>query len=339
MLETAAYTDKARRDHNEDSYLLDDGLHLYVVADGVGGLSAGEVASQLVCEALQQHVAAGDDLEHAILSAHEAVAQAVIEGKGKPGMASTVVVALLKDNEWHLSWVGDSRIYVWDGELKQLSKDHSYVESLYDAGQITLEETETHPRKNVITQAIGGNRESVEVSHNRLAVKERQVLLLCSDGLSGEIDGSLMIEQLSSDEPVQAVAKNLVVAAFDAGGKDNITCAVIRVTAINDVSNSIDSPTIVYRLFDRVLNKFVDTCRSAEQEGSATITDGNVSSLAEAVFDDTTDQTSIIRVSPKAPEDIIEGTKKSRDTDANKSSYFIYVVVILIVLAAILLLK
>lgn len=333
MLETAAYTDKARRDHNEDAYLIDDELGLYVVADGVGGLSAGEVASQIVCQQLRQHVEAGQSLEQAVTAAHGSIDKAVQRGEGKSGMASTVVVAQLQKHQWQLAWVGDSRIYVWDGELKQLSKDHSYVESLYDAGQISLEETETHPRKNVITQAIGGNRESVDVTQNVLALAAGQVLLLCSDGLSGEIDGALMIAQLSSGKDVSAVAKGLVRAAYDAGGKDNITCIVIRVAEdLENLSEVAPVSAQVYRVYDQVLGRFVGINNTADAVDNATVTDGSVALLDDR---DDADQTAIIRAAPKQADATTSKKMAQNDGIPFKLSYYWFAAALVIAFAVI----
>lgn len=340
MLEIAAYTDKARRDHNEDAYLIDEDLDLFVVADGVGGLSAGEVASQIVCEEIRSQVSLGENLEKAINGAHTSIDEAVKRGDGKSGMASTVVAAQLSGQRWQLAWVGDSRIYVWDGELKQLSKDHSYVESLYDAGQITLEETDTHPRKNVITQAIGGNRDSIDVAHNALAIEAGQILLLCSDGLSGEVNGGQMIELLSSGNEATVIAKKLVRAAYDNGGKDNITCIVVRLPSTLEADNDIPAiATQVFRRYDQVLNRFVGANDSTKSAENVTITDGEPVSLDSHNENEDLDQTAIIRVAPKSPDNVNDTTSAKGDDSHIKPIYWLFFAAMIILLAVIIFLK
>ena len=229
MIEIAGYTDKARRKHNEDSYLVDENKQLYIVADGVGGAEAGEVASALACDVIADEVAAGNSLGDAILTAHSSVLEAAERGEGRQGMATTVVGFHFDELKYTVGWIGDSRAYLWDGRLNLLSRDHSYVEMLYEQGHITLEETNTHPQKNIITQAVGGrDMPTLEVGFNEGTLGPNQVLLLCSDGLTGELDEREILDFLDSGKEVSAIARGLVEAAVDAGGRDNITVIVIR---------------------------------------------------------------------------------------------------------------
>lgn len=294
MLESAGYTDKARRQHNEDAYLLNDELNLYVVADGVGGLQAGEVASQLVCEVVAQQVQQGASLETAILTAHTEVSAAAERGEGRSGMASTVVVVRFDGSDYELAWVGDSRIYLWDGELKLLTKDHSYVQSLYDAGQITLAETDTHPKKNVITQAVGSGAAEIKVASNRGTLAQGQSLLLCSDGVSGELTGKQLVEKMSSKAAAAQISKELVQCAVQAGGKDNATCVYVRASetdvAATDEQTARSFSPQVFRTYDAANDSYI-----GEQKSQAAQNDAD-----ENIANTPVEQTTIVRVAPKA---------------------------------------
>lgn len=226
-LDIGASTHVGRRDHNEDSYLIDRELGLVIVADGVGGHQSGEVASAITCEVMQREIAAGCDLRTAIERANAGVLAAVQSGRGKAGMASTVVAARLTSSGYELAWVGDSRIYLWDGKLRLLSRDHSYVEQQVAAGLITREEARTHPRRNVILQAVGTATGSLEIGTNRGRLAPGSCLLLCSDGITDPLDSPQLCELLGSDGDAQQISQRLVDAAFQAGGTDNITALLV----------------------------------------------------------------------------------------------------------------
>jgi len=290
LLEAAGYTDKARRQHNEDAYFLNDAIGLFIVADGVGGLEAGEVASNLICDTINLRIIGGSSLEHAIAAAHVEVAASVSRGEGKPGMASTVVVARFTGGDYELAWVGDSRIYLWDGQLKLLTKDHSYVQALYDAGQITLEETDTHPKKNVITQAVGGAADTISISSNRGTLGSGESLLLCSDGVSGEVTGEQLIDCMSASSAPEEIAKNLVACALEAGGKDNATCVFVRSMASEPGAEDETTARVVkpdvYRTYNQSESRYVSV-----PAGRADAPEASAAQLA--------DSTSIIRAAPK----------------------------------------
>ncbi|MFK8019902.1 MAG: PP2C family serine/threonine-protein phosphatase [Pseudomonadales bacterium] len=292
MLEAAGYTDKAQRQHNEDAYFLNDDIGLYIVADGVGGLEAGEVASNLICDTVNQRIVSGSSLEHAIAAAHVEIAASVSRGEGKQGMASTIVVARFTGGDYELAWVGDSRIYLWDGQLKLLTKDHSYVQALYDAGQITLEETDTHPKKNVITQAVGGAAETISISSNRGTLGGGESLLLCSDGVSGEVTGAQLIEHMSGSSAPEEVAKNLVGCAIDAGGKDNATGVYVRAMSEAGDAEEATARVIkpdVYRTYNQSESRYVAVPTGVAE--APEVLGANASQVA--------DSTSIIRAAPK----------------------------------------
>jgi serine/threonine protein phosphatase PrpC len=221
-------THVGQRRHNEDAFLLDPQLGLAVVADGVGGHQAGEVASAITCEVIQREVAAGHSIADGIRAANREVMSAVALGRGKAGMASTVVVAQFRGADYELAWVGDSRAYLWDGQLRLLTRDHSYVQTLLAKGQITLAQARNHPRKNVIVQAVGLQEDDkLEVGINRGRLSPGQLLLLCSDGLSDVLDSPAMVEILRERQSVRAVCEQLVETAVQSGGRDNITVILL----------------------------------------------------------------------------------------------------------------
>jgi protein phosphatase len=234
MLSYAAKTDIGnQRANNEDCYLADPGLNLWVMADGVGGQDAGEVASQIVCNVIQSEVQLGHGLEDAINMAHQTVKASPSDGVGTPGMASTVVVLLVHGSEFQVSWVGDSRAYLWsDGQLAQLTHDQSLVQRLLDENVITEEQAKNHPRRNLVIQAIGQpNLETVEVETSRGPFKEDDIILLCSDGLSDYVtdDEIKALVQAADNETV--LVDQLVSAALATEGKDNITVLAVNMQA------------------------------------------------------------------------------------------------------------
>lgn len=216
------------RSHNEDALLIEPGAGLVMVADGVGGHQAGEVASQIACEVLARELAAGRDLEAAIHRANREVSAAAATGRGKPGMATTVVAAQFHGSNYQLCWVGDSRAYLWNGRLKLLTRDHSYVEALLEQGQITPEEARNHPRKNVILQAVGLQGENtLQVGSKWGDLSPGAVLMLCSDGLSDVVDSDHLAMILGRGQTLEARSEALVRAAVEAGGRDNVTVALV----------------------------------------------------------------------------------------------------------------
>jgi serine/threonine protein phosphatase PrpC len=225
----AGATHQGRRKHNEDSFYVDNELGLYIVADGVGGQDAGEVASALVCSEISAQVKAGKSLGQAIDCANQAIARAVAKGLGKVGMASTVVALLIKDDLFEIAWLGDSRIFVWDGKLKLISRDHSLVESMLASGEITVEEAAAHPKKNVILAALGGGDANINFSQNGGVLRAGSRFLLCSDGVSDVVPVADVFQCLATAQSEQEAADQLVQAAVDAQGKDNITAVVVAI--------------------------------------------------------------------------------------------------------------
>ena len=219
------------RSHNEDSYLA--ASPLFCVCDGMGGHAAGEVASAIAVETIAKTGPKSADaaqLAASIEAANAAIIEAAINGVGRPGMGCTATAAYIEGTTLAIAHVGDSRAYLLhEGTLIRVTRDHSYVEELVDAGEITADEARTHPNRSVITRALGSDP-AMYADHFTLNVEEGDRLILCSDGMSGMIpDGEIeRIAQQSST--AQICTDNLVDAALAAGGSDNVTVVVVDIT-------------------------------------------------------------------------------------------------------------
>ncbi len=212
---------------NEDSYLALPPV--YAVADGMGGHGAGDVASALAIEALISCARSRPLSADAVLAALEAANRAIIARDEADGMGTTVTgLALLEAGGGHLMVfnVGDSRVYrLAGGRFDQVTVDHSEVQELVLAGVLTREQARTHPRRNVVTRALGGDP-VLRADHWLLPALSGDRYLLCSDGLYSELSDEAIVGQLAIDDAQRAAAA-LVAAANDAGGHDNITAVVV----------------------------------------------------------------------------------------------------------------
>jgi protein phosphatase len=226
------------RDHNEDSFLADEGL--FVVADGVGGHKAGEVASQTAVETIKREFRdpTTDGLVDAVKTANRTVWNLAEANPDQRGMGTTLTALALvdEDGEERLAVVnvGDSRAYLLQhGELEQLTEDHSLVEQLVREGQLTPEEAQVHPQRSIITRALGLDPD-VEVDSWELTPYKGDRILLCSDGLTNEVSDDEIASTLRTVSDPDEAAHQLVHAARDHGGSDNITCVVVDVVDDND---------------------------------------------------------------------------------------------------------
>jgi protein phosphatase len=217
---------------------------LYVVADGVGGAQAGEVASGIVCATIENRVRAGGCLAEALEQAHAEVLAAASTAESLTGAASTAVAVHLAGASLQLAWVGDSRAYLWDGELKLLSKDHSLVQQLVDTAQLDFADMEQHPRKNVITQALGSRNGAPTAASKQGHLRTPCVLMLCSDGVSGELTEQELMDTLSSNRSAEVCARTLVEAAVNGGGQDNASCIIIRLPELE--APPANEPTLAF---------------------------------------------------------------------------------------------
>lgn len=228
------------RQLNEDAYAIVPHQELFgvaVVADGMGGHLAGEVASALAVEAVVKHISEhtsqditdpNELLVGAIKEANTAVHQRALSQQGLSGMGTTLMVSLLDAQQIYLGHIGDSRAYLLQaGELRQVTDDHTLVNELYKNGQITWEEALHHPQRNIVTRAVGTD-ERVQADLLRLEWSEGDLFLLCSDGLTNMVEDRLISDILRSDLSLAAKVDALLDKAILAGGHDNITVVLVQ---------------------------------------------------------------------------------------------------------------
>jgi PPM family protein phosphatase len=219
-----------RRELNEDTYYADASLGLWLVADGMGGHEFGEVASALARDVVVREVRNGKNLTIAIRNADEEIIHQSKRRAESLPMGTTMVAVKINGNKFELAWVGDSRAYLWNGQLRQISSDHSYVQELIDQGAITAEQARTHPHRNVVTQALGvTDPENLKVETLAGEFRAGNQILLCSDGLTEEVDDLTISTLLSrKDLSAQECVDQLISAALDGGGSDNVSVILLR---------------------------------------------------------------------------------------------------------------
>jgi serine/threonine protein phosphatase PrpC len=232
IVEHAGRTDVGRqRTANEDDFVL--APPFFAVADGMGGAKAGEVASAMATEVFEGEHDSGEPAEvqlaRILREANRRIYDLAVADESHRGMGTTLTAAKVTGDEISLGHVGDSRAYrMRDGELEQLTKDHSLVAELERSGQITAEAAEHHPQRSIITRALGPEPD-VEVDTYTLSGRDGDVFLLCSDGLTSMISDEEIGSILRSADSLDAAADALVRAANQSGGKDNITVVLFRV--------------------------------------------------------------------------------------------------------------
>jgi len=220
-----------RREHNEDTYYADANLGLWLVADGMGGHEHGEVASALARDTLVREVGKGAALIPAIqLADEEIIRHSTKRSEALPMGTTIAALRITGERDFEVAWVGDSRVYLWNNGLKQLSQDHSYVQELIDQGAITSEQARNHPHRNVVTQALGvTDPQSLRVASMRGELNPGMQLLICSDGLTEEVKDSAIAAIVGRTElSAQECVDHLVLAALDGGGSDNVTVILVR---------------------------------------------------------------------------------------------------------------
>ncbi len=237
----AGLSDRGRvRARNEDRWTADVERGLFVVSDGIGGATAGELASEIVIEALPalifERLSGLENPEGPETVERVRAALAELSDKlrkesagrlGLEGMGATVVVALVEDRAALVAHMGDSRAYLWrEHTLKLLTHDHSLVQALIDAGEITVEQAADHPARGRLTRHIGMEGDPLPEAR-RLELRAGDRLLLCTDGLTGMLDDPLLLLILNEQPDPEAACRALVDAANEAGGTDNITALVV----------------------------------------------------------------------------------------------------------------
>lgn len=238
------HTGRQRRG-NEDSYFAR--APVFAVADGMGGAQAGEVASQLAVEAFEAGLpddgSPEERLAEVVRRANRRIHELSRTQHEHAGMGTTLTAAYLDGGNVAIAHVGDSRAYLFrDGKLTRLTQDHSLVEELRQRGKLTEQEAAEHPQRSIITRALGPEAE-VEVDTLSQSVRNGDVILLCSDGLTSMISETQVREILASASSLQAAGDALIDSANAAGGKDNITVVLFRVEELGD--GAVDQPTMV----------------------------------------------------------------------------------------------
>jgi serine/threonine protein phosphatase PrpC len=243
-----------RRSSNEDSYCTRPDLGLYVVADGMGGHVAGEVASRVAVETIQTFIAEtagadknrtwpfpfepqisleGNRLKAAFRLANRQIGNAMADSADLRGMATTASAVLVGKGSACVGHVGDSRVYALrGGALQQITDDHSWVEEQVRAGTMTATAARQHPWRNVVTRALSGGSDP-EVDTVELSPAKGERFLLCSDGLSGVVPHDAIARILGQHESLEAICEQLIAAANEGGGPDNITVLVLEVADTN----------------------------------------------------------------------------------------------------------
>lgn len=239
-MNTFSITDTGRvRNSNQDCVFCEENAigsfpNLFIVADGMGGHKAGDTASRMCVEEVVRQIRTTDRktpvsvFEQATDTANSAIYQRAMKEEALAGMGTTMVGTTIKDDMAYIVNVGDSRLYQLRDGLQQITVDHSLVEEMVQSGEIQKEEMRTHPNKNIITRALGTD-DTVRPDCFEIEVREGDVLLLCSDGLSNMLEDN-QIERILKEnaEDMKQAGERLVQQANDAGGKDNISVILIR---------------------------------------------------------------------------------------------------------------
>lgn len=217
------------RQRNEDRFFIDG--NVCAVSDGMGGYSGGEIASTYAVDEIREYLASLEsvgqqDLCDAIIHANQRIVNRVASEERLAGMGTTAVVTAIKDNQLYWASVGDSRLYVYrDGLLKQITTDHSMVQELLTAGEITKDEMLSHPQRNLLTRAVGVD-EVLEVDSGIESILPGDRILLCTDGLSGYVTDDVIASALQSSDDNMMVVESLMDTVYEVGAGDNVTIVV-----------------------------------------------------------------------------------------------------------------
>ena len=316
-----------KREINQDSFgsAKNDWGELFIVADGMGGHKGGEVASKISVETLCSefknaplNISPSVFLDRAIQNAHEKIVSEAKDNLENKGMGTTIVAVILKDNEAHIAHVGDSRFYLFrKKDIWYKTKDHSLVQNLINQGLLKEGDAESHPEKNKITQALGVGKIEPEITN--LQLYKNDYLLLCSDGLSGEVQDDEILEMILNDSPM-ITCKKLVDKANDRGGPDNITVITIQISDALSVPKNLSNSVTASR---RIKNTETKKNYFPHIFLSALV---GFFLIYSFVIDQKTDlqyQTEDIDLSDKIFNDLVEdSTKKDRhsEPDTNKKN-------------------
>lgn len=247
MLEYGGFSHKGMvRKTNEDYYHIpskDENKNLAMIADGMGGHNAGELASSMAVETILEYLSENrkkgkyskkpiDLIKGSIDASNERIFSYAASNEECNGMGTTLILAFFLDDKVYLGHVGDSRGYlIRKGKIIQITKDHSLVQELLDNGSITPEEVENHPQKNIITRALGTDR-TVDIDCHHLGLEDDDIILLCTDGLILHVDLQESIDLFESGNSMQELVELLVNQALERGGLDNITAVAIKYSSM-----------------------------------------------------------------------------------------------------------
>jgi PPM family protein phosphatase len=226
-------THPGRRTTNEDAFLVDANRGLFVVADGMGGHNAGEVASSLAVKAIGEFLADGTPaslnvLDEALRLANDHILTVAGEKPDYTGMGTTVAAVYIRDGEAVYAHAGDSRVYLWHkGQITQLTRDDSWVVAAMNGVSDDARELEQHPMRHVLTKVVG-LRPELQPSVAECPFVDGDVMLLCSDGVHGAVSVEKLGQLLASRKPIATVAESVVREALAHGATDNVTAVVIR---------------------------------------------------------------------------------------------------------------
>lgn len=241
-----------KRTRNEDAFLINDDMGLYLVADGMGGHSGGELASQMAVSSVEEVIKnlisdpeatvisgvntedtdLGDRLRYAIEVASGKIYDQALYDASLKGMGTTTVAALFQEGEFYIANVGDSRAYlIHANKITQITTDHSLVTEQLKAGLIKESEVKGHKLKNIITRSVG-YQDQVEIDVKKIDVHMGDRVVLCSDGLSNMVEDK-QIEEVVNNEPIKEACKKLVSLANENGGEDNITVIIVDVQGVS----------------------------------------------------------------------------------------------------------
>ncbi len=229
------------RSRNEDCYAVEEDDHLFIVADGMGGHGNGHVASRIATSAVRDAFlgeesqdarsirAIAERLRDAIAHAHSQIRKAGEQDNSLRGMGTTLIATVLEEDSAIIGHIGDSRAYALRGStLTQLTEDHSWVHEQVSAGHLSEDQAREHPFKSVVTRALGGEQ-SAEADLRRVQLKDGDLLVLCSDGLTGMLTDEEITEILLEGGTLSDRCEKLVSAANERGGVDNITVVLLQV--------------------------------------------------------------------------------------------------------------
>lgn len=229
------------RDNNEDCYYIpEDKNHpLFIVADGIGGHNCGEIASQLAVDVIKSRIKDIDEYENleelesdfikAISDANREVFEKSKSSEVYEGMGTTLTLLYVYNNAMLIGHVGDSRTYaISNNEIRQLTEDDTMVNRLVKLGEITKQEAENHPKKNIITNAVGTD-ETIDISLVQYNYENGEYILMCTDGLTDMIPNEKILEIVRENKIPSKISEELLKEALDAGGKDNVTLIIIQV--------------------------------------------------------------------------------------------------------------